>query len=64
MLKANAIKLLLLLHFYHPDSNGIIRDLDANELAVNVGCNVRTIWNNLKTLQEYTYISYSKMNMA
>lgn len=60
MLKANAIKLLLLLHFYHPDSNGIIRDLDANELAVNVGCNVRTIWNNLKTLQEYTYISYSK----
>ena len=49
-----------MLHFYHPDSNGIIRDLDANELAVNVGCNVRTIWNNLKTLQEYTYISYSK----
>lgn len=60
MLKSNAIKLLLLLHFYHPDSNGIIRNLDANELAVNVGCNVRTIWNNLKTLQDYTYISYSK----
>ena len=60
MLKANAIKLFMLLHFYHPDSNGIIRNLDAGELAVNVGCNVRTIWNNLKTLQEYTYISYSK----
>lgn len=60
MLKANAIKLFMLLHFYHPDSNGIIRNLDAGELAANVGCNVRTIWNNLKTLQEYTYISYSK----
>ena len=25
-----------------------------------IGCNVRTIWNNLHVLQEYTYISYSK----
>lgn len=60
MLKTNAIKLFLLLHFYHPDKNGILYDLNPVELADVIGCNVRTIWNNLNVLQEYTYISYSK----
>ena len=60
MLKANAIKLFLLLHFYHPDNNGIVYNLDACDLASVIGCNVRTVWNNLKVLEEYTYISYSK----
>lgn len=60
MLKGNAIKLLWLLHFYHPDNNGILYDIDANELAHTLGCNVRTVWNNLLVLQEYTYISYSR----
>lgn len=60
MLKANAIKLFLLLHFYHPDNNGIVYNLEACELASVIGCNVRTVWNNLKVLEEYTYISYSK----
>ena len=60
MLKANAIKLFLLLHFYHPDKNGIVYNLEACELASVIGCNVRTVWNNLKVLEEYTYISYSK----
>jgi len=60
MLKANAIKLFLLLHFYHPDNNGIVYNLEACDLASVIGCNVRTVWNNLKVLEEYTYISYSK----
>lgn len=60
MLKSNAIKLFLMLHFYNPDRNGIIYDINPSELADMIGCNVRTIWNNLHVLQEYTYISYSK----
>ena len=60
MLKSNAIKLFLMLHFYNPDRNGIIYDINPGELADMIGCNVRTIWNNLHVLQEYTYISYSK----
>ncbi len=60
MLKGYAIKLLLLLHFYHPDKHGILHDLDSSELADILGCNIRTIKNNLELLQNYTYISYSK----
>lgn len=64
MLKSNAIKLFLMLHFYNPDRNGIIYDINPGELADMIGCNVRTIWNNLHVLQEYTYISYSKHSMG
>lgn len=62
MLKTNALKLFLLLHFYHPDRHGIIRSLDTSELAVYLGCNEKTIWNNLDILSQYSYISYSKNN--
>ena len=62
MLKNNAIKLLLLLHFNHPDKHGIIKNVNAHELAKVLNCNVKTIWNNLETLKEYTYIEYSKIN--
>ena len=60
MLKGFSIKLFWLLHFYHPDNNGIVHEIDAGELAAVLGCNIRTVWNNLKVLEEYTYISYSK----
>lgn len=60
MLKSNALKLLLLLHFYHPDRFGIIRDININELSNILNCTTKTIWNNLEILSSYTYISYSK----
>lgn len=60
MLKNNAIKLFLLLHFYHPDRFGIIRNISVQELAKELECNIKTVWNNLEILQNYTYISYTK----
>ncbi len=59
-LKSNAIKLLLLFHFYHPDRFGIIKDLELEKLASDLSCDVKTIKNNLETLAEYGYISYCK----
>lgn len=60
MLKSNALKLFLILHFYHPDRFGIIKDIDVREIAALLNCNIKTVWNNLDILSSYTYISYSK----
>ncbi|MCI6163748.1 MAG: hypothetical protein MR675_00950 [Lachnospira sp.] len=60
MLKSNSLKLLLLLHFYHPDKFGIIKNVNLLELARHLNCNIKTIFNNLELLKKYTYISYSK----
>lgn len=60
MLKNNALKLLLLLHFFHPDRFGIMKDLDVRIFAQKLNCNIKTIWNNLDILKRFTYISYSK----
>ena len=60
MLKSNALKLLLLLHFFHPDRFGIIKNVDTREIAQKLNCNIKTVWNNLEILSSYTYISYSK----
>ena len=62
MLKSNALKLFLSLHFFHPDRFGIIKNVDIKELAGLLNCNVKTIWNNLDVLSNYTYISYSKID--
>ena len=59
-LKSNAIKLLLVLHFYHPDRFGIIKDLNIDDLSVFIRCDIKTIKNNLNTLMQYGYISYCK----
>lgn len=60
MLKANGIKLLLLLHFYHPDRHGIINNIDVANLAKILNCNPKTICNNLELLSTYSYIDYVK----
>lgn len=60
MLKGNAIKLMLLLHFYHPDKHGILYNINVYELSNLLKCSIRTIWNNLDVLSGYSYISYSK----
>lgn len=59
-LKSNAIKLFLLLHFYHPDRFGIIKNINIDILAKQLSCDVKTVKNNLETLKKYTYISYCK----
>lgn len=61
-LKTNAIKLLLLLHFYHPDKFGIIKDLDQRDLAAQLKCDTKTVRNNLEILKQYSYISYSRID--
>lgn len=61
-LKTNAIKLLLLLHFCHPDRFGIVQNLNVDMLAIRLGCDVKTIKNNLNTLTQYGYISYCKLS--
>lgn len=60
MLKSNALKLFLMLHFFHPDRFGIIKNVDTREIAQKLNCNIKTVWNNLEILSGYTYISYSK----
>lgn len=60
MLKCNAIKLLLLLHFHNPDRFGIIKNIDANAFAKILSCDIKTLRNNMNILANYQYISYSK----
>lgn len=60
MLKSNALKLFLTLHFFHPDRFGIIKNVDTRILSKLLNCNIKTIWNNLDILSNYTYISYCK----
>lgn len=59
-LKSNAIKLLLLFHFYHPDRFGIIKDVMLDDLATALDCDIKTIRNNLEILKQYGYISFCK----
>lgn len=61
-LKTNAIKLLIAYHFFDIDSIGIIRNIDLQELADKLGCNIKTINNNNELLKEYGYIAYSKVD--
>lgn len=60
MLKSNALKLFLTLHFFHPDRFGIIKNVDTRIISKLLNCNIKTIWNNLDILSGYTYISYCK----
>lgn len=62
MLKSNALKLFLTLHFFHPDRFGIIKNVDTRVIANILNCNIKTVWNNLEILSKYTYISYSKID--
>ena len=59
-LKTNAIKLLLLLHFYHPDRFGIIKNIDIRELAEHLHCDIKTVKNNLEILNRYAYVTYAR----
>lgn len=61
-LKSNAIKLFMLLHFYHPDRFGIIKEINIDILAKQLDCDVKTVKNNLETLKKYTYISYCRIS--
>ena len=62
MLKSVAIKLLLLLHFYHPDQFGVVSQLSFDDCAMQLNCSTRTIYNNLNILASFGYISFSKNN--
>ena len=59
-LKSNAITLLLLLHFYHPDKFGIICDANTEKLAAELNCDIKTVYNNFDVLDNYGYITYSR----
>lgn len=61
MLKANAIKLLLYVHFCHPDANGIVKNVHASLAARELGCDIKTIYNNLEILAYYGYICYARI---
>lgn len=61
-LKCNAIKLLLAFHFYEIDQNGLIYHIDVSALAEKLGCNIKTVNNNLEQLREYGYISFSRID--
>ena len=61
-LKSNAIRLFLLLHFYHPDRFGIISGIDLSQLGARLGCDIKTVKNNLEILKNYSYISYCKVS--
>lgn len=58
-LKINALKILLYLHFLRPDSNGIVKDVPMKELAELLNCDLRTVTNNFKLLDEFGYIKYT-----
>lgn len=60
MLKTNAIKLLLLLHFCHPDRFGILKAVNIVSISKLLSCDVKTVRNNLNILAAYNYISFSK----
>lgn len=62
MLKLNAIRLLIYLHFLHPDANGIVRNVGFIHLAEKLDCDVRTIQNNLDILDKYDYIKYCRLD--
>lgn len=57
-LKANGLKLFLVLHMLHPNRFGHIFDLSIRELREILGCDRKTIVSNLEKLKEYGYIEY------
>ena len=59
-LKSNAIKLLLYFHFLRPDDNGIIKNISLKDTAGFLRCDLRTVYNNMKLLDSYGYIKYTK----
>ena len=61
-LKTNAIKIFLLYHFLGVDSIGFIKNVDLQELADRIGCDIKTIHNNNVLLQNYGYIHFSKVD--
>lgn len=52
------LKMLILLHFLYPDSNGFIKDIRIDQLAEKLNCHRTSIINVLNRLSEYGYISY------
>lgn len=61
-LNSGAFKLFLLIHFYHPDKAGFIRQIDISELSEILSCSTRTIINNMRILSEAGYISFGKID--
>ena len=59
-LKTNAIKLFIAYHFLNVDNIGFIQNVNLQELATKLGCDIKTINNNNELLREYGYISYVK----
>lgn len=58
-LKRNALLLLLYLHFLHPDNYGLIT-LHVKDAAALIGCEERTIRNNMELLNKHHYICLQK----
>lgn len=58
-LKANALKILLCLHFLRPDQNGIVKNVNLKELAEHLDCSLRTVTNNLSLLKDSGYVYYT-----
>lgn len=57
-LKANGLKLLLVIHLMHPNRYGHVFDLDISELKDILGCDRKTVLSNLDSLADYGYIEY------
>lgn len=57
-LKANALKLFIVLHMMHPNRHGHIFDLSISELKNILGCDRKTVLSNLEALKTYSYIEY------
>ena len=58
-LKANALKLFLLLHMQRPDRYGVILHIRLESLRQDLGCDRKTVLSNLDTLKKYGYIDYA-----
>lgn len=61
-LKANGLKLLLVIHMMHPNRYGHVFDLNISDLKDILGCDRKTIISNLDNLMNYDYIEYVKTN--
>lgn len=57
-LSLNAIKILLMYHFYNPNSMGLIKDIRPKDVAQFTGCTVKTVYNVNSMLSDYGYIHY------
>ena len=59
ILQKGALSLYLFIYFQSPDENGYVRCIDIYEAAEALGCDPKTIKNNLRLLQKGDYISFS-----